>query len=819
MVLQCNTAPGVGREKMSQSRSAVWLDDTLAAGERTDGAHVFNVLLRHETLVRTCNDLEHQGSSAVELAAPLSATTAGLAALLHDRVSVHVREGFEDRSRELSVAHGKRAVLESRMLLPSHRALRMEPAELLPSGETRVHWRDMRGVRHGMDARWSVEGLALRIILVTGSSLPPTHREWVEALRQRSPSTSSLLAPDVVLHDIEDGSAGGGMTVGSERVLPRLLRWSAAAVAGGGAGGGGGGGGATALTLSRTTHLPGNRTRISIAGRWPMAAGGPAALSLLQETIEWRPVKGKRAGARRQGGGWAVQQIWRRVLAMPNPGSTPLPMEIYRAAALAGSTAVLCGPHVGDDDGFEAADGRSRGGSSSVVGRSSVLTAHSEASDEGDGADASKVGLLTAPSREPLKQRAAAQLAAKTVEGRAEAERRKLEARVAAAVATARLRDKFDAMARRLRARRALMPHHNLEPAALSYAGVLVLRGADERSGELFDTLEEAARLVRLQAAGGSRARELIEEMIDDDVEYVECSGHAGAPPSATVGGRARAFAHLSERELPRARHSLISSEPAALLLDGRTATGFELRVAPPSPPDRLMDVLSWSESGKVTRWVRVVEPHACQRDWLQLLAKGRGEALGGMLRADARLDLLDGPTPRRARGDAEASDLVASLALRMHGKVHHIGRSRQIGEWAWPDDGGAEAAAGPGEGARRGRRGAPAPPPTIWQAIVIGAWRPHGGKWYAEEEAAMRETALWVGNKVSRLVWERLPPDHPQAAPVWERWRMRQRRAAKAAREAKLKLAMPARDPRPAWSDEPLRNEVPRSRKGLVGR
>jgi hypothetical protein len=231
--------------------ASYWLDDAGAvAGERTDGKDRFNILLRHEGLVRLCSDLRSGDDFAdpsfgdSELASrSLGATTvASLGAVLHERCSVHVREGFEDIAKELQCERGKHNVLKSKVLIPSVRTLRMEPAELLTTGETRLTWRDAKGLRHGQTVRWSVDGLALRVVDVLGP--PPTHREWMEALTTRSPTVSHLLGKEALLHDVDDGTGGGPLCSGADRVLPRLLRWSAAAAAT-----------EEPLRISRTSHL------------------------------------------------------------------------------------------------------------------------------------------------------------------------------------------------------------------------------------------------------------------------------------------------------------------------------------------------------------------------------------------------------------------------------------------------------------------------------------------------------------------------------------------------------------------------------------
>ena len=189
-----------------------WIDRTDADGDRDNGK--FNVLHQHETLVRVlCSE-------------------PSLAAKLHERCTVHVREGgYDDAARELCESTRGRAASVQLLLHEAAEAsmLRMEPAELLPSGETRVHWRDALGRRHGLNAVWSVAGLALHLVWAVDP--PPTHREWYEALQQRSPAVSALLAEDVVLWDSDGGgiSGGGGSASecsGAARVLPRLLRWA-----------------------------------------------------------------------------------------------------------------------------------------------------------------------------------------------------------------------------------------------------------------------------------------------------------------------------------------------------------------------------------------------------------------------------------------------------------------------------------------------------------------------------------------------------------------------------------------------------------------
>ena len=69
-----------------------------------------------------------------------------------------------------------------------------------------------------------------------------------------------------------------------------------------------------------------------------------------------------------------------------------------------------------------------------------------------------------------------------------------------------------------------------------------------------------------------------------------------------------------------------------------------------------------------------------------------------------------------------------------------------------------------------------------------------------------MRETAEWTGRQMSRLMWEPLPLDHPQARPVLARMRDKRRRAAQAARRVRATNEDRANGDRPAWSNaQPL--------------
>ena len=65
-----------------------------------------------------------------------------------------------------------------------------------------------------------------------------------------------------------------------------------------------------------------------------------------------------------------------------------------------------------------------------------------------------------------------------------------------------------------------------------------------------------------------------------------------------------------------------------------------------------------------------------------------------------------------------------------------------------------------------------------------------------------MRETAEWRGRTVTRLVWERLPSDHPQAVPVWERLRDKRRRTKQAGLRRAQRATQARNSSRPAWND-----------------
>ena len=154
-----------------------------------------NSLQRHERLVRmVAGDREH-GHEKEQLEP-----------LLHERCCLLVRDGLGETAIDLvPPTVGRQAVLRSGSLWPSVRVLRLEPAELLPNGDTRAHWQDGAGGRHAQTARWSDDGRLLRLILV--KEPPPTHREWLEAvLQQETHRTPSVRThrPNPVFSQFKD---------------------------------------------------------------------------------------------------------------------------------------------------------------------------------------------------------------------------------------------------------------------------------------------------------------------------------------------------------------------------------------------------------------------------------------------------------------------------------------------------------------------------------------------------------------------------------------------------------------------------------------
>lgn len=827
-------------------RPTRWVDDAESAGARTNPANgsAFNVLLRHEGLVRTCSALG--GADMAHALTDGAVTAGGLAALLHERCSVHVRASFAADAAEKQAYQGRAAVIASKVLLPAtdeQKAARLEPAELLQSGETAVAWRDASGARRSQCARWSADGKVLRLVVV--EQPPPTHRQWVEALQQRSALCSSLVAADVMLTDAD------GVFVGRERVLPRLLGWAdyvAGAV-------GDPASAHAALQVSRATHLPGLRTRVHVAGTWPTSAGGAPTLSLLQETIEWvaaPKLSKKERKLNPDAPSWVIRAIWRRGLEMPaRDGGAPqppsmMPMNLYSAAALAPSNAVLTGPA-----DFEGEDGTPSGVDRGGTYARREPTGRDDGDDGDDDLDDLDDVLGGARARK--------------ASGEAEKENgpnAALERRVAAAVAAAVARRRWGSLGLRLRVQEAavaavaeaeaeadeeraaadaLAGSAPPDPSALAYAGLIVLgeSAAEGRSGEMFDTLEESAALVQLQGKGGPPSLKALFAAMDEQIEFTLCSGaHTAAPTYAPIRGKPAVKKHMQEKQFPRlAQRRLKSSQPAALLADGRTAVSFEVYIDGGESVERLQDVVEWADNGKVVRWCRVVEPLPTQRDWLTLFSKGKASALGELLSQSVTFTSVDAPAgsePKVSRGKEEVEAVLSSLAARMGGAIHHIGRSRELSPsgWAWPGEpapppaepagpsapssglveGGVTAeellergaaAAGRllGVGKPKGKGGPP--PPVLMQAIMVGAWRPLGAKWYGEKEVALRETAEWTGRRITRIAWETLPANHPQALPVWARWRSRQLRARK--KEARRRDAPPRPafwEKRPAWDD-----------------
>ena len=154
------------------------------------------------------------------------------------------------------------------------------------------------------------------------------------------------------------------------------------------------------------------------------------------------------------------------------------------------------------------------------------------------------------------------------------------------------------------------------------------------------------------------------------------------------------------------------------------------------------------------------------QRDWLSLISKGKQNALGLLVDGACRFAVLDGSEPRCYSGYAPVLEALHVLTMRMAGKVAQIGRTREVAEWSeWPKD---LTSSGGNGGGKSGKSGKTANAPSTVQAVIIGTWRPVGSKWYGEEMLAMRETAEWTGSRITRLMWELIPLDHPHAAPVY---------------------------------------------------
>ena len=111
---------------------------------------------------------------------------------------------------------------------------------------------------------------------------------------------------------------------------------------------------------------------------------------------------------------------------------------------------------------------------------------------------------------------------------------------------------------------------------------------------------------------------------------------------------------------------------------------------------------------------------------------------------------------------------------------------------------------------------------PKVWRALtdrlghVWQGWRPLGAKWYGEHEVAMRETAEWRGRAISRISWERLPDDHPQAIPIWSRLRAKRKRLRQQASCRTTSLSAKSKGAaRPAW-DETITLPMPLKANGL---
>jgi hypothetical protein len=333
-----------------------------------------------------------------------------------------------------------------------------------------------------------------------------------------------------------------------------------------------------------------------------------------------------------------------------------------------------------------------------------------------------------------------------------------------------------------------------------------------DKAGETLDTFEAAVDTLELQSKADQPSITRLASLLAEGIAFTHCTGHAGAPPSAPpprfVGappgparleGKAAVLDYLKSDQLMRTKGKVRGVQPAALMADGRTRVNFELLVAGGTDRERMQDVLEWDGEGRISSWVRVFMPRLSQRDWLQLISSGRNGALGDLIDPSIRFASIDGNEPSVYSGAAATLEALKLMVPRMAGRIDHIGRTREVVDWVWP----AELQAVGGEArAVAPRRGPPLPTSTV-QAIFIGTWRPLGAKWYGEQAVAMRETAEWRGRSITRMVWEVLPPNHPQAQPVWRRLRAKRARAAQAARRPKLAAGEGdlANGSRPPWS------------------
>ncbi|KAL1519758.1 hypothetical protein AB1Y20_023266 [Prymnesium parvum] len=812
---------------------ATLVDVALTHGERGgDGKPHFNVLERHEQLLR-----------ALSASARSREPSPQLAVLLHGSVQLLLRDSLLAAAADVAPpSTGAAAALARRDWLPARPVLRLEPAELLATGETRAHWHDREGGRHAQTARWSADGRVLRLLLVDGApraaAAPLSHRGWLEAvLSADEPTVRRWLAADVQLRH-EGGEARGVQAVAAElRAWADALRHS------------------RRLELSRVTHPSLTRTRAHVFVE-PFAGDGcgrPAAEArLVQVTLRWGV----------EGGGEVIVQIVRRTLTLKPHALAAVPFDLWAAAAAAGGGGVL---HAPEEEGYESdeapaggrAGGRARGRGGRARGAArgaaaprgevyelllprvdkralaSFRAAQAADAEEhegrplrregrggreaGEGVGGGDEGRLVAAEDHGKEEEVAGseRVKAEAGEGRAEDscdeegdvgegvwdEEDWKEEAAAAGVVKAEADLKSDAAA---------------VEAAMKYEGRVLLT-TGPHAGTQFSVLDAHAALMRLQGQASASTLASLAAMLEDDVEYSLHASHLSAPAELSICGKAQVLQHLKREELPRCANRLVGVQPIELLLHSRTSARFGRAPPKPMPVERVRDVIEWGGSGGVRRWRRVVDPPLAQHDWLRCLSRGRTAELGRLLAEQVVFMMLDVAPPSVLHGKAAVLEAVEAMGVRMDGRVHFVGRTRELDRFEWPLPAAllSKLAQEKSPTAKRAARHAE---PSISQAILVGDWTPRGAKWYSDKRITLRETAEWREEmsqpKIALLVWERLPHDHPQTKPVWAELLRKERRMKAEAQQARAKV--PAAPARPAWSEAAAKPTV-RSRKGLI--
>ena len=190
---------------------------------------------------------------------------------------------------------------------------------------------------------------------------------------------------------------------------------------------------------------------------------------------------------------------------------------------------------------------------------------------------------------------------------------------------------------------------------AMKYAGLFKLTDG-ERAGELLDKFEEAQTCLELINVADVTAMATLLGKLAEAATFTLCSGHADAQPSEMpIVGSAAVIEYLKQTEVPRTKGCVASVQPAALLLDGRTAVSFDLKSkAPGEPSSRFQDVLKWDSSGMLCQWTRVFEPRPTQREWLQLISAGKLTRSGALVSNSFGFLMAEGGASPRAKRSAE---------------------------------------------------------------------------------------------------------------------------------------------------------------------